>query len=78
MFRTTICSSSGGQLYECNFWYNHSVLVAVRYAGQEGTECVSSWLPTRIHKGAEIWGFLFFWEKLNVSSLHLAYLRFIY
>ena len=30
MFRTTLCSSSGGQLYEYNFWYNHSVLVAVR------------------------------------------------
>jgi len=30
MFRTTMCSSSGGQLYEYNFWYNHSVLVAVR------------------------------------------------
>ena len=30
-----MCSSSGGQLYEYNFWYNHSVLVAVRYAGQE-------------------------------------------
>jgi len=32
-----MCSSSGGQLYEYNFWYNHCVLVAVRYAGQEGT-----------------------------------------
>jgi len=29
MFRATLCSSSGGQLYEYNFWYNHSVLVAV-------------------------------------------------
>ena len=37
MFRATMCSSSGGQLYEYNFWYNHSVLVAVRYAGQDGT-----------------------------------------
>jgi hypothetical protein len=27
MFRATLCSSSGGQLYEYNFWYNHSVLV---------------------------------------------------
>jgi len=35
MFRATMCSSSGGQVYEYNFWYNHSVLVAVRYAGQE-------------------------------------------
>jgi len=25
------------QLYEYNFWYNHSVLVAVQYAGQEET-----------------------------------------
>jgi len=24
-------------MYEYNFWYNHSVLVAVRYAGQDGT-----------------------------------------
>jgi len=30
-----MCSSSGGKLYEYNFWYNHSVLVAVRYAGQD-------------------------------------------
>jgi len=28
--------SSGGQLYKYNFWYNYSVLVAVRHAGQEG------------------------------------------
>jgi len=28
MFRATVCSSTGGQLYEYNFWYNHSVLVA--------------------------------------------------
>jgi len=33
MFRATVFSSSGGQLYEYNFWYNHSVLVAVRYTG---------------------------------------------
>jgi hypothetical protein len=32
-----MCSSSGGQLYEYNFWYNHSVLMAVRYAGQDGS-----------------------------------------
>jgi len=31
MFRATMCSSSRGKLYEYNFWYNHSVLVAVRY-----------------------------------------------
>jgi len=41
MFRATMCSSSGGQLYEYNFWYNHSVLVAVRYVGQDGTELVT-------------------------------------
>jgi hypothetical protein len=23
-------------LYKYNFWYNHSVIVAVRYAGQDG------------------------------------------
>jgi hypothetical protein len=39
MFRATMCSSSGGQLYEYNFWYNHCVLVAVRYAGQVETTC---------------------------------------
>jgi len=32
MFRANLCSSSGGQLYSYNFWYNHSVLMAVRYA----------------------------------------------
>jgi len=37
MFRATMCSSSGEQLYEYNIWYDHSVLVAVRYAGQDGT-----------------------------------------
>ena len=36
MFRAIMCSSSGGQLYEYNFWYNRSVLVAVRYAGRYG------------------------------------------
>jgi hypothetical protein len=37
IFRATMSSSSGGQLYEYNFWYNHSVLVTIRYAGQGGT-----------------------------------------
>ena len=37
MFQATMCSSSGEQLYEYNFWYNHSVSVAVRYAGQDRT-----------------------------------------
>ena len=36
MFRAPLFSSSGGQLYEYKFWYNHSVLVAVRYAGRDG------------------------------------------
>ena len=40
MCQATLCSSSGGQLYEYNFWYNHSVLVAVRYAGKDGTVVV--------------------------------------
>ena len=35
-----MCSSSGGQLYEYNFWYNHSVLVAVQYAGQDILTCI--------------------------------------
>jgi len=34
MFRVTMCSSSGGQMYEYNFWYNYSVSVAVRYTGR--------------------------------------------
>jgi len=34
MFRATLCLTSGGQLYEY-IWYNHCVLVTVRYAGQE-------------------------------------------
>jgi len=37
MFGANMCSSSGEQLYEYNFWYNHPVLVAVRYAGQDGS-----------------------------------------
>jgi len=36
MFRATPCSSSGGQLCEYNFLYNHSGLVGVRYAGRWG------------------------------------------
>jgi len=31
MFRATLCSSSGGQLYLHNFWYNRRVWVAIRY-----------------------------------------------
>jgi len=38
MFLATLCSSSGEQLYEYNFWYNHSVLVAVRYTGRPLTQ----------------------------------------
>jgi len=34
MFRATMCSSSVGQLYEYNFWYNQCALVAVRYTGR--------------------------------------------
>ena len=40
MFQATMCSSSGGQMYENNFWYDHSVLVAVRYEGPR-----QSWTP---------------------------------
>jgi len=43
MFRATMCSSSGGQLYEYDFWYNHFMLVAVWYAVQDGTIPVPSW-----------------------------------
>jgi hypothetical protein len=35
MFRAALCSSSGGQLYEYNFWYSNSVSVAVRYVGRD-------------------------------------------
>jgi len=38
MFRATMCSSSGGQLYEYNIWYNYCVLVAVRYTGRPLTQ----------------------------------------
>jgi len=38
MFRATVCSSSGGQLYEYNIWYNHCVLVAVRYTERPLTQ----------------------------------------
>jgi len=41
MFRATMCSSSGGQLYEYNIWYNQSVLVAVRYEGQCGNSILT-------------------------------------
>jgi hypothetical protein len=34
MFRAPLRSCSGGQLYECNFWYNQSLLVAIRYASR--------------------------------------------
>jgi len=50
MFRATLCSSSGGQLYEYNFWYNHSMLVTVRYASQDG---VPSWLAYRTATNTE-------------------------
>jgi len=38
MFRATIYSSSGGQLYEYSFWYNHSVLVVVWYTRRSLTQ----------------------------------------
>jgi len=38
MFRATVCSSSGGQLYEYNIWYNYCVLVAVQYTGRPLTQ----------------------------------------
>jgi len=48
MFQATMCSPSGGQLYEYNFWYNHSVLVAVWYAGQDGTSILTCILDSVI------------------------------
>jgi hypothetical protein len=38
MFREIMCSSSGGQLYEYNFWYNYPLLVAVRCTGRPLTQ----------------------------------------
>jgi hypothetical protein len=35
MFRATMCSLYGGQLYEYNFWYNNYKLVGVRYTGRK-------------------------------------------
>jgi len=32
---STFVLKSGGQLYEYSFWYNHSVLVAVRHTGRD-------------------------------------------
>jgi hypothetical protein len=31
--------------YEYNTWYNHCVLVAVRYAGQDGTGSILTCIP---------------------------------
>jgi len=45
MIRATMSSYSGGQLYEYNFWYNHSVLVTVRYAEQDGTGSIQTCIP---------------------------------
>ena len=47
MFRATmcVCSSSGGQLYEYNFWYNHCVIVAVRYRMATNTQ----WLYQKLY-----------------------------
>jgi len=45
MFRTIMCSSSGGQLYEYNFWYYYSVLVAVRNRTATNTE----WLYQKLY-----------------------------
>jgi len=38
MFRATMCSSSGGQLYQYNIWYNQCVLVAVQYRTATNTQ----------------------------------------
>jgi hypothetical protein len=53
-----MCSSSGGQLYEYNFWYNHSVLVAIRYAGK-----VRNWLLPVVLYGCETWSRTFKEER---------------
>jgi hypothetical protein len=38
MFRATPCSSAGEKWYEYNIWYNHCVLVVVRYRTATNTQ----------------------------------------
>jgi len=57
MFRATMYSPSGGQLHEYDFWYNYSLLVAVRHAGQPLTEsnyatsCINTIVLLRMSTG---------------------------
>ena len=38
MFRTLLCLSSGGQLYQYSIWYRHCLWVTVHYTGYERME----------------------------------------
>ena len=38
MFRALQCSSSGGQLYICSFWYRHSLWAALQCTNWERTQ----------------------------------------
>ena len=61
MFRATLCSSSGRQLYEYNIWYNHSVLVAL-------------WTATnRVIIPEAVLIHLSFWGWAQICSKHVDY-----
>jgi hypothetical protein len=38
MFRASLCSSSGGQLYIYSIWYRHILYAAIQCTDQERTE----------------------------------------
>jgi hypothetical protein len=59
-----MASSSGGPLCEYNIWYNHSVLAAVRFAGQDGTQV--GYLPELYEDArSEKYNFKFFHHLRN-------------
>jgi len=55
MFQANMCSSSGGQLYEYNFWHNHSVLVGVWYAVQDGAGYLPEFLKMQCLKNIKFY-----------------------
>jgi hypothetical protein len=40
MFRASLCSSSGGQLYIFSIWYRHTLYAAIQCTDQERTAVV--------------------------------------
>jgi hypothetical protein len=38
MFRASLCSSSGGQLYICSIWYPHALYAAIQRTDQVRTQ----------------------------------------